>query len=236
MNTKLIVKIQKLLALSESSNKHEAELCMLKAQELLAKHKLSLKEVKEHKIFNSAIKEQRTKVTFTRAKWKAELAQLIADNFGCYRFFKTRRTNTIVFFGKQEDIMVCNIVLDYAIDCINSAVRRLRYHYRQKGYSSTKGLENDYAIGFIDGLSAKFEEQKKANQEWGLVLVKDKEVVEAYDQMEFKGTVNTSTNYKGYSEVFEKGHVDGEKFSISDKITEGETEEQLALDSGIKSS
>jgi len=232
LNNKLIVKIQKLLALSESSNKHEAELCMLKAQELLAKHKLSLKEIKEHKIFNSAIKEKRTRVTFTKAKWKAELAQLIADNFGCYRFFKTRRTNTIVFFGRQEDVAVCNIVLDYAIDYINSAVRRLRYRYRQKGYSSTKGLENDYAMGFINGMRAKFEEQKRANQEWGLVLVKDREVVEAYDQIDFKGTVNTRTNYKGHSEAFEKGYADGGKFSISDKITEGENEAPLGLDCG----
>lgn len=232
MDTKLIEKIQKLLALSESSNKHEAELSMLKAQELLAKHKLTLKEVKEFKTFNSAIKENITKVTFTKAKWKAKLARLIADNFGCYHYFKTRHTNTITFFGREEDIVVCNIVLEYAIDCINSAVKRLRYQYRRNNYYSTKGLENDYALGFINGLHEKFEEQKKANQEWGLVLVKDKEVVDAYDQIKFKGTVKTGINYQGYSDVYEKGYEDGEKFSISDKITEGSAGEPIALDSG----
>ncbi|SFR07108.1 DUF2786 domain-containing protein [Desulfoscipio geothermicus] len=232
MDTKLIEKIQKLLALSESSNRHEAELAMLKAQELLAKNKLSLKEVKEFKTFSSAIKENITKVTFTKAKWKAKLAKLIADNFGCYHYFKTRRTNTITFFGREEDITVCNIVLEYAVDCINSAVKRLRYQYMREG-CSTRGLENDYALGFIDGLHEKFEEQKKRNQEWGLVLVKDKEVVDAYSQIKFKGTVKTNTYYQGYSEAYEKGYEDGEKFSISDKITERETEEPMALGSGI---
>ena len=47
MDTKVIEKIQKLLALSESSNENEAHAAMLRAQALLAKHKLSLKEVKE---------------------------------------------------------------------------------------------------------------------------------------------------------------------------------------------
>jgi hypothetical protein len=106
----------------------------------------------------------------------------------------------------------------------------LRYQYSRDGYS-TKGLENDYALGFIDGLYKKFEEQKRANQEWGLVLVRDKEVIDAYQQIKFTGTVNTSTNYQGYSEAYEKGYKDGEKFSISDKITEGETEEPMALGS-----
>ena len=42
MDEKLIEKIKKLLALSESSNENEAKIAMLKAQELLAKHKLSI--------------------------------------------------------------------------------------------------------------------------------------------------------------------------------------------------
>lgn len=80
------------------------------------------------------------------------------------------------------------------------------------GYS-TKRLESDYAIGFITGLEKNLK-QKRANQEWGLVLVKDQEVVKAYEQIK----------------------NDGEKFSISDKIAEGDTEEILDLTSGNSNS
>ena len=228
MDNKIIDKIRKLLALSKSNNVHEAELSMLKAQELLVKYKLSLKEVKEIKIINSAIKENISKITFTKAKWKAELAQLIADNFGCYLYLKTKRTNTITFLGREEDVEVCNIVFEYAIDCIYSVVKRLKYQYL-RDCNSTKGLENDYAIGFIAGLHIKFEEQKKANQEWGLVLVKDKELVEAYESIKFKSTIYTDTEFHGHSEAYEKGHEDGKNFCISDKITQGKSEETLAL-------
>lgn len=228
MDTKLIGKIQKLLALSEGSNKNEAKLAMLKAQELLVKHKLSIKEVEEYKIFSSVIKEKVSSISFRQGKWKAELGDLIAENFGCYQYFKRGTSRTIAFFGKEEDILVCNIVLEYAVDCIVSAVRRLKYQYSKDGYS-TKGLENDYALGFINGLNRAFEEQKKKNQEWGLVLVKDAEVVEAYNNIKFTGNISTETTYQGHREAYYQGQEDGEKFSISDKITEGDSKEQLAL-------
>jgi uncharacterized protein YoaH (UPF0181 family) len=234
LDTKVVEKIQKLLALGESSNEHEAQLSMLKAQELLAKHKLSLKEVSEFKIYNSAIKEKISCVTFTKAKWKANIGQIVADNFGCFMFFKTRGTHKITFFGREEDIAVCNIVLEYAVDCINSSVKRMRYQYQRDGYSS-KGLENDYAKGFTHGIKIKFDEQKAKNQEWGLVLVKDKEVVEAYDQKQktFKRSIDTSTYFQGHDEAYNKGKQDGLKFSITDKIAEGEYDEAGLLVSGV---
>lgn len=228
MDIKIVAKIQKLLALSESSNEHEAHLAMLKAQELLAKHKLSLKEVKELSVYNSAIKDKVTTISFKKAKWKALLAKLIANNFGCYTYFKVRNTNMIAFFGREEDIAICNIVLEYAVDSINSKVKRLRYEYSRNGYS-TKGLENDYALGFIKGLSKKYEEQNKTNQEWGLVLAKDEEVVEAFGRKRFSRSYNANIEFQGYSDVYHEGRKDGSKFNISDKITEGEEPAVLSL-------
>jgi len=218
MDEKLIKKIQKLLALSESNNEHEAQTAMLKAQELLLKHKLSLKKVKEFKTYSS-VKEKKTKISFKKAKWKGELASLIGDNFGCYVFFKTRYSHTITFLGKEEDIVICNIMLEYAIDCVTSTVKKLKYQYQKKGYS-TRGIENDYAIGFISGLSKKFEEQKQTNQKWGLIPLIDKKVTEAYNKINFRKKVNVDISFQGYNEVLEQGYEDGKQFSISDKITE----------------
>lgn len=228
MDNKIVEKIQKLLALSESSNEFEAQASMMKAQQLLVKHKMSLKEVKEFKTYNSAIKDKKSNISFTKAKWKAELANLIADNFGCYNYFRTRRTNVITFFGREEDVLVCNIVLEYAIDCISANVRRIKYEYIKEGYS-TKGLESDYALGFIKGLGEMFEEQKTKNQEWGLVLVKDKEVVEAYSNKQFKGSINIGTEFKGHRDVLMRGFEDGKIFNISDKITEGDADPILEI-------
>ena len=199
MDYKIISKIQKLLALSESNNEHEAYASMVKAQELLAKHKLTMNEVKGFKVYNSAIKDFWTNISFTKGKWKAQLARLIADNFGCYHFFNTRRTNTIIFFGREEDAYICRILLEYAVDCINTTVRKLRYEYLKNGYS-TKGLENDYALGVISGL-------------------KDKMVVEKYSEKKFNKSIDTSVEREGYDDIYDKGMEDGYDFDISNKIT-----------------
>lgn len=225
MDTTIIQKIKKLLALSKSSNEHESKLAMLKAQELLVKHKISLKEIEEHRDVN--VIEGKTNITFKQGKWKSNLAGVIAENFGCYHFFRTNKTHTIIFMGKDEDVTVCTIVLEYAIDCINSVVKKLRYEYQKEGYS-TRGLENDYALGFIKGLKYAFEKQKQNNQEWGLILVRDKEVIEAYEQKEFGRTINTNTKFQGFNDVYFQGVEDGENFSISDRVT-GEEEEILEL-------
>ena len=228
MNINLIEKIKKLLALSESSKENEAQIAMLKAQELLAKHKLSMQEVKNFKTNNSKIKDDVSKITFTKAKWKGKLAFIIAENFGCYNYYKTRRINTITFFGREEDVTVCNIVLEYAVNCINNTVKRLKYQYSKNGYS-TRGLENDYAVGFVNGLNEKFQEQKKANQKWGLVLIKDKEVIEAYNKKKFKKSININSKFQGNADVYYQGIKDGKKFSISDKIEETTDETPVLL-------
>lgn len=223
MNQSIVEKIKKLLALSKSGNEHEAEMSMLKAQELLAKYKLSIKEVEDFKVKSSNVQAKKSDITFTSAKWKGQLSFIIADNFGCYCYLSTYRTHLIVFLGREEDVNICNIVMRYAVDCIESGAGKIKYKYVKAGYS-TRGIVNDYAAGFIYGLNSKFEEQKKANKEWGLVLMKDQDVSEAYNSIKFKGSINTNTAFRGNFDIYEEGIKDGKKFSISDKIADDDTE------------
>lgn len=224
MEEKIIKKIKKLLALSESSNKNEAQNAMLKVQELLMKHKLSLAEVEKYNVEDIKVDEKITDFTFTKAKWKGRLASIIADNLSCYCYYRTCRTHIITFMGKEEDVLVCEITLKYAIDFINDEVRKLKNEYRRDGHSIA-GLETDYALGFIAGLEERFEEQKEKHQEWGLVLAKDAKVVEAFENINFRRAISTNSKYSGHLEAYSKGVEDGKKFSISDKIaTEGEVE------------
>ena len=94
--------------------------------------------------------------------------------------------------------------------------RLRREYYREQ--LSAKGLESDYAMGFLDGLESSFDKQKSDNQEWGLVLVKDELVVKSYEDMTFTRTVYTDEKFKGHDEAYTQGVKDGEKFSITDKI------------------
>lgn len=223
----IIVKIKKLLALSESSNENESKNALLKAQELLIKNKLSMEDIKENETEKVEVSTEITDITFTRAKWKSRLADVIADNFCCYNYILRSGTNRIVFMGKKEDVLVCKIVYSYAIESIKSTVKRMQYHFYKRRIS-VRGLETDYALGFIEGLKKSFEEQKSKNQEWGLVIIKDSKVVEEYKKITFTKTANFNSKYSGFSKAYEAGEKDGKRFNISDRIA-NEGEEILEL-------
>ena len=207
----IILKIQKLLALASSSNENEAQAAMMKAQEMLAKYKLSMKDVQSKHPESKAVK-RCTAVTFTKAAWKGRLASVIADNFCCYMYLLTARSHQVVFMGLPEDAETAASVFEYAVEYITGRVRQLRREYYRLG-ESTKGLENDYAQGFISGLSQKYEEQKQKNQEWALVLVKPQAVVEAYKSMKWDGKpVNTDAYFTGFKTAYEQGQQDGNDF------------------------
>ena len=207
----IIGKIRKLLALSASNNENEAQAAMMKAQEMLAKYKLTMRDVQNVHV-HSQVQEKRTAVTFTKATWKGRLSAVIAENFSCYTFFHTHGTHQVTFMGLSADVEATAAVFEYAIEYVTGRVRQLRRKYYRLG-ESTRGVENDYAQGFIDGLSQKFEVQKQKNTEWALVLVKPQAVIDAYKSKKWsKGSVDTSEKSTGFGSVYSTGHHDGRNF------------------------
>lgn len=221
MENEIVNKIKRLLALSSSDNTHEAESAMLKAQELLAKYNLQLSEIEAYKEQN--VKEDITEITFTKAKWKGRLAKVIASNFKCEMYYKTYRSHKVTFLGLEEDVAICKIMTEYAIDCIKKESGKIARAYREKGRSA-KGVENDFALGFIEGLRSKFEEQKQKNEEWGLVLVVPKEVQDAYNDIQFTGKGVKPPAYQGLEDVYFSGYYEGKKFDVN-RLDSKETEQ-----------
>lgn len=226
----VIYKIQRLLALSKSSNENEAQNAMIMAQRLLIKYKLSIKDVEQYKKEFIKVDENRTGIKFRGSNWKSNLARVIADNFGCYLFYRTDRTHEICFYGKEEDVIICNIMLEYAIKSINTngdkLIKKLKQDRRRKHFN---GIKNDYALGFVRGLDERFKEQLKSNKEWALVLVKDQVVVDGYNKFskDFK-TVQTNIDFNKHLFAFKLGKKDGKNFDISNKI-ENEVEKTELL-------
>lgn len=228
MDEKITLKIRKLLELSKSSNTNEATNALMKAQAMLAKYKLSLKDVESISLEQSNIGEVETNSSFTKKKnvWKLNLARVIAENFGCklyFRYYGSSTARYIVFFGKEEDVNIANIVFEYALKFISAETNKLRFKYKREK-KSVAGLETNYALGFIEGLKVNFENQKSQNQEWALVLTVTEEVENAYSNLVFSKRKFSIVEQKTADDsfLFNQGYKDGEKFSIADKIAEGE--------------
>jgi hypothetical protein len=69
---------------------------------------------------------------------------------------------------------------------------------------------NDYCVGFMDGLKEKFTSQVE-NMGFGLILVKDSELVQMYNNLNLK-TIKHSFKRSGNEEAYGTGFNHGKAF------------------------
>ena len=221
VNEKIIERVKKLLSLANSNNVNESESAMLKAQELMAKYKLSIKDV-DVKEKNNEVVDIISDFEYTiRSQWKGTVALVIGENFGCHVYanvvYKNGRKNRlkVCFIGEEENVEIVKIVYEYALKVCDERISKIQKDYKKKGLSTT-GIPQSYGIGFATGLKAKYSEQLKANQDWGLVVVKSKDVIE-YTKNKKLSKSNARTRYRE-NEHYSSGYTDGKNFTTNNVL------------------
>lgn len=216
--------IQKSIALAtNNSNEHEAQAAMLKAQELMAKHGLSMSdldvEIPGYTNTKEAVETFATQPTKLQW-WHKDVAGVIADNFRCYTYWRTswqfKGRSRLIFMGLKEDTLLAKELYAFAVKAIEFC--SISYLDREgiEGLSLRTKVRNDYISGFIMGLRAKFKEQVQQN-DWGLVLVKDALVVQKYEEKKLKTDEPSMAGRLGDTAAMAAGYQDGK--SMNDNKT-----------------
>lgn len=218
-----VTKIRNLLDLAQSPNEHEARSALLKARQLMVKHKIAERDLGN--VDGQSVEEKGTDITYSarRDPWVNELAVAIASHHCCKQFQlrrKGKQTAEIGFVGFEEDLAVCMEVFKYAVDCVRSMTNGLR---RKNGVKAADG----YGFGFVKGLMEAYDKQQK-QEGWGLALVWSLALVtpEAVNDH-----VERMTKRKNYSiakklqqsdiHSFRKGIQDGREFDMTRRLKEG---------------
>ena len=205
-------KVRKLLALAESDFEHEAESAMLKAQELMALHGLSVESIESFD--REPVREVGTERVGEAGRlsfWKKQLAVLIAENFRCHVYTDAEdQGGTVVRYftmiGLTEDVAIAAEVLDFALLYAQSSWNRFRSRIRTPSRFATNRVKEDYYAGFISGLREKFAEQVS---EKGLIIVKDQLVDRAYSELNLTRGYVRSRGGAGSKHAYKTGHQDG---------------------------
>lgn len=186
---KITDKIKKLLALAQSDNPGEAENALLLARKLMAQHKLTEKDIADkrpNKLVHAAY--ERETFSGLRNAWLVDLARVIGENHCCglYRNSKNSKSTVgkIVFAGLDDDPAIALELLDYAVQHIKAKAKEYRdsipdYWGTHKKSEWTRNFEANYAQGFAEGMSVKYNEQNRGEDQevMALVAVKPVEVV-----------------------------------------------------------
>ena len=224
-------KIAKLLALATSPNEKEAQEALLKARELMAKHKLTAEECQEGqatKVVRQTVGVECTKQT---NPWAVSLGSIISKRYCCqvYRqHTKGAKKVTVGFVGLEDDFEVCRRIFLYAYQCVDARCKRIRAREQDRGSKEVREMCNAYGWGFCYGLEAAFQEQEKEHQEWGLVLAVPQAVEDVISKMNKPTPFGTMSVDGWRAKYANAGYVEGKKFVPEQQLEPGNKEQRAS--------
>jgi len=240
----ILQRIQKLLALAESSNIHEAESAMQKAQALIEKYNIEvIKELNETNYIEKIINLKKLRIE--RYQW--DIADILkkfyfvsvlgsrtvdlfsekinyydADYELCFRCFK--------LYGSEENVKMA----EYVYTFLEYKITELWLQFKEK--KNKKGVQNknSYFLGLLRGFKEKLEEeQKKREHERNLedktALVR---LTHKHNELatQWEGKVSYVTHKSVIkSSTYHAGIEDGKKIVIHKPIT-SQTKKGLFLE------
>jgi len=225
-NSKIVERIQKLLALSQSSNENEAASALAKAQALLAEHNLSMAQVQVRTGVQPAyIKEVHD--LNSHENWRRFLLWYIAKQNFC-DVVTHGGASTVSLIGERENIQAVQVM--YAF--IAAQLERLAsawYQVYQRSYQyysnpvPARTWKNNFFLGAVATIKQRLEEEKRAfeassNACRSLVVVKDRDLREAKQRFHPQARSGRPVRYTPASDGYERGREAGRQVRFRDEV------------------
>lgn len=176
---KMIDKIHKLLALAQSQNQHEAQLAMVKAQELLLKYNISLLDAETNCNY---IHKQIGEIG-RRNPMKSLIGTILAKYFFIeaiwvfgYDQHKNKEGRVLEIHGTPENIEMAEYVHDY----LHNISEVLWLEHRHKKKITGNRHRRTFTYGLLHGFSDKLEMQVAENKSRSLIWKGDPRLREYY--------------------------------------------------------
>jgi hypothetical protein len=223
----LTARIKKLFALSSSDFEAEARAALLKAQELMEEHGISMAQVDsvstDRDEFSTIAEGAVDKGSKTIASWQKRLARVVAENFRCRIFFRSYRTyeRDIIVYGLNQDVEVARQVINFALlSARNSWQKYKKARERREGKmpsrAHTEALKNDYMRAFTQGVKEAFEKQVR---EKAIVLTLDPRVPKyAKEKLNLTVEGGRSQSTLRDADAHASGYQDGLRIRGGDKL------------------
>ena len=210
-NEKIVEKIKNLLDLANNNpNENEAMAAALKAQELMAKYNVDIKQVETEDDKEMCCMKYENFAKHEMKKWKFSLATIVSKNF-CCKYYVVG--GSVVFYGYKKDAEIAVSVFKFLYESGNKFAVRYYTKCKKEG-KNTKGIMNTYLLGFCAGIKEAFDKQCVA-----LMIVTPKEVTESFEKMtEGWKTKNVNMTRSHDTAAFYQGKADGKETAKTKEI------------------
>lgn len=219
-NNRIIDKIRKLLALSNSSNEHEAALAASHAQRLLSAHNLAMADIESEQKPQSADKVEAS-VSKTLPKWVRHLSAGVCSAFDCQGIHHPA-TGKMTFIGVGADVQIAAYTFTY----LDKTIRRLCSYYMKRHANENiptrhrELMRQSYYLGAVSTINLTLREQKVQTPitPGALVPIKEGLIKKAMADIGPTRTVRSRRSYID-SHAYTKGQKDGQHVGIHKGIS-----------------
>lgn len=186
-NKQVIERIQKLLALSQSSNEHEAALALAKAQALLAEHNLSMAEV-QVRTGGKASYLQRHFMLAGQDQWRRGLMTMLA-RFNFCDVVYWRGTAKVAVVGESENIEAVSMMYRFIEEQLEHLASAGYARYvRLGGQSHVRSWKSSFYLGALQTITQRLQAERakleaSSNNCRALLVVKDTDLKEAMERL-----------------------------------------------------
>lgn len=234
---KLLERIRKLLALSESPNENEALLAAAKAKDMLERYNLSLADIETCEITEKNYATGSSRM----AGWLLQLASSVARGFNCEIYYrktmdgKSKLTASICFVGTNIDTEIAEYVFEYLRKTVESVTAKKMKELKMPKFakilkinrtSYLRKMRNSYRIGLVAALDEKvrhFAESGKNQEKEELGAGKNKAMtVSKNDALhKYMNNLELRKGRRAQSSVLPDGYHDGLKDGKDISINKG---------------
>ena len=224
INQDIIEKVQKLLALGQSPNEHEAQRAIEHAQRLLLKYNMTMNDVK---IAADDVKETIIENGKRASTWKSSLLNVIAEfNYGTFLIYSGGGNFKYSVIAKEVNFIVIKNMYEYLVEAID----RMAKDYSGKGVRE----KNSYRIGIVNGLRIRFVELQNERKQSGvqfedgtqitaLMVVsqekQERQAIQTYFNENIKVVKTKKTASKLSAGAYSAGRNDAGKISLNSQIS-----------------
>lgn len=217
----VVERIQKLLALAQSDNEHEAAVALGKAQAMLSEHNLSMAAVQTKTGTKSAYQKQVHDLG-SRDNWRRGLLyDLALHNFCTLVLAGGTRVSLI-----GEEVNMQAVLAMFAFVCPQlerlSATAFRRYQ-AEGGHVAAQTWRNNFYYGARETIRVRLKEERaaferSANDCRSLIVVKDTDLREALARFYPTGTKARRTYYRPAPEGYSRGKEAGKQVHFRNEI------------------
>lgn len=217
MKSNIESRITKLLEMANKGTKHEQTIAMIKAQELMLKYHIEMRDIKQSTKEKIVTLDIDSKVN-CYSDWTMNLVTIMAKNFRCHPAYvnklKTKgKRRSAVVLGFETDAFICKTMIEDGFIMINR-LSKAEVNYKYRNREPVNGVKEAYIKGFLLGVEDGFEELIASNNQYALVI-QEPEEVKAEAKIQF-GTADFKTNSIKPTEdpeIINHGYNEGKKFA-----------------------